>query len=137
MATYNSTNIKFEYDVTSGGALADYTADVDKIGNQPIKNNMKENTPFGTAYPTKSPTGLIVWPPFDVEGEFNDDAAKACMILRGARADKTLRTVKLTFGGTKTISSECYISAFEVIPQVDAVSRFKATIDPSGTVTEA
>jgi len=137
MSTYNSTHIKFEYDITSSGALTDYTSGVDKIGDQPIKNGMKVNTPFGTAYPTKSPTGMIEWPPFPVEGEFNDDAASACMVLRAARADKSCRTVKVTFGGTKTVSAECYVTEWGLVPTVGDASRFKVMIEPTGTITEA
>ena len=137
MAIYNSTDYILKIDSTSGGSLAALTPTVDKVDNLAVKNGIIENTPFGATAPTKSANGMHELPPYSVEGEVDTTAGSAWLIIRAWRADKSARTVEHTIGGTSKITHEAYCSECAVIPSVKGNTRFKATIEPTGAITEA
>lgn len=137
MAGGNSTNVTFEIDITSGGALTDVTAGLDKIGDFAIKNGVIVNTPYGTGAVRKRFTGMVEADQFTVEGEIETTAGGAYMILRGARADKTLRTIKMTYLAGEYVTCEALVVDLKRVAVVGANNRFLATLAPTDTITES
>ena len=136
MAGGNSVNVTFEFDSTAGGSLADYTAQIDKIGDFTIKNGMVTNTPFGTAAVTKAFTGLVEADSFTVEGEISDQAAYFYQVAIAARGGAS-RTCKITMLTGEYISCEVLVESVKRALSVGAIHRFAVTLVPTGTITES
>lgn len=136
MAGGNSTNVTIELDSTAGGSLADYTAQIDKIGDFTIKNGIVTNTPFGTAAVAKAFTGMVEADEIPVEGEVSDSASHVYQILMAARGGAS-RTLKITYLSGEYVSCEVLVTSLSRVANVGAIHRFKATLVPTGAITES
>lgn len=135
MAGYNSTNIKIEIDVAVGGALQDVTSIVKSIGSVKVTGGTVETTPFGVAFPQFMTTGMKTYADIPLEFPYDDTATTGSDAVFNGIGQ--LRTFKITFGGTKTVSGEVLIVDYERPPVVGTVLMSKATLKFTGTVTEA
>jgi hypothetical protein len=136
MAGGNSTNVTIEIDSTGGGSLADYTAQIDKIGDFNIKNGVIANTPFGTAAVTKAFTGMVEADDVAIEGEISDSASHVYQILMAARGGVS-RSFKLTFATGEYVSCEMLVVSVKRMANVGAITRFQAVLVPTGAITES
>jgi hypothetical protein len=136
MAGGNSSNVTIEIDSTAGGSLADYTAQIDKIGDCTIKNGVITNTPFGTTAVAKAFTGMVEADSVTIEGEISDSASHVYQILMAARGGVS-RTMKLTFLTGEYVSCEVLVESIKRSASVGAISRWAAVLTPTGTITES
>jgi len=134
VANYNSSNIQIQLDVSVGGALQDITASITKIGSTKVTDGVVESTPFGVAFPQWLATGLATYADIPIEGFYEDTATTG---MHAVFSPRGVRTFKVTYGGGKYTQSEVLILDYERLPAVGTVTPFKATLRPTGTVTEA
>jgi hypothetical protein len=135
MAGYNSTHVKLELDVTVGGALQDITAIVTAMGPVKVNGGVVETTPFGTAFPQFTTTGMKAYGDITLEFPYDDTATTGSdAVFKGVGE---VRTFAVTYGGTKKTTGEVIILDYERPPVVNSITKSKATLRYTGTVTEA
>lgn len=135
MAKYGSDDITIELD-NSGGTLTDITAYVTSIGGVEIEALTEETTPFGVTNPTHAGVGMSEMAELDIEGFYDDAASPAPDALIGGGLGAT-RTLKVTWGGSKSTSVEVIIKKYVRTATVRELHKFTATLLPTGAITEA
>ena len=138
MATYGSGSAKIEFDVSTGGALGDMSAYLRENCTIDREAKVVEGTPFGASWAAKVATGMKEMAPVELTGWYDDTATTGPEVVffnAGAALGAT-RTLKVTYGGTKTTSVETIIQKFQVQMSVGSLHVFKVTLVPTGTVTE-
>jgi hypothetical protein len=135
MAGYNSTNIKLEIDVSSGGALQDITSIVKAMGPIKVTAGTVETTPFGVAFPQFTATGMKPYGDFTLEFPYDDAATTGSdAVFKGVGET---RSFACTYGSTKKTSGEVIIVDYERPPVVGTIHMSKVTLRWTGTVAEA
>jgi hypothetical protein len=136
--------IKIEYD-DSGGVLRDISQFVMTLGDFTIEQLLEEKHSFGDSWEESLPIGIGKVADIDIGGLYDDTAAASGgpdAIFRitapdtPATASRTLKVTWKTTGGTKTSSVETYRQKYSASPDRNALTKFKATVRPTGTTTE-
>jgi hypothetical protein len=133
----NSSAITFEIDVTDGGAASTgFVQYLTKIGDIELNRGTVTSTPFGVSA-SQYLLGVIKdYPAFTIEGFYDTTASTGPnAILNGTHA--ATRTFTMGFGDSKTVSGECWITNYKRTQAVGEYQGFSATIQPTGTQTEA
>lgn len=137
--------IKIEVD-DSGGVLRDMSQFVLTLGDFTIEQLLEEKHSFGDSWEESLPIGIGRVADFDIGGLYDDTAAASGgpdALLRITAPDlpsTATRTVKVTWkttGGTKSTSVECYRQKYSTSPDRNGLTKFKATLRPTGATTEA
>lgn len=134
MANYNSSNIQIQIDASVGGALQDITASVTSLGGIKVTDGYVESTPYGVSYPEWLATGMKTYSDLPIEFNYEDTVSTG---MHAVFSPRGIRTFKVTIGGGKYVQSEVAILDYERVAQVGKVTHCKATLRPTGTVTEA
>ena len=135
-------DIVIMYD-NAAGAPVDITAYVMKLGGIAVESLMEDSRPLGASWETSLPIGVGKTSPVDLEGNFDDTAdVGPNALFWGARAwpetpATPTRTLAITFQGTTISSVETHLSKRERTPDKNALTKYKVTLAPTGTVTEA
>ena len=139
MAKYGSNSIKIEIDSADGGSLVDITAYVTKLGDIAIDKGLIDVTPFGTSSAAFLQGVFKTYAPIDIEGFYDDTASTGpdAILNIGAVTHTQTRTFKLTYGGTKTTQGEAWITAYKRGDEVGGYVTYTATLQLTGTITEA
>lgn len=140
MTNYTFANLKVEFD-DSAGAVQDMTDYVLTINGVNVKAETQDVTPAGTEYMRKLYAGLLSMDEI-VLGLMYDDTATvgpdAIFNDVGCRATAGgTRTLKATYGGTKSTSVETIIKQYPRKPAKGQVTLAEVTLEPTGTITEA
>lgn len=135
MAVGNSTTVTVEIDVTTGGALTDYSDEVLNIGDFEITNDQVDDTPFATAAAKYSFTGTYGAGAFPVRCEVDTTAGSLYLVLKAARG--STRSVKITQVTGEYVSCECNVVSFKRINAVKAIGQAEAVFQPTGAITES
>lgn len=140
MAKYNSSNVTIEFD-NAAGALQNITAYV--LNNLSLKKKgvFEEATSFGASAVARLYAGMKDTEPIQIECFYDDAASPAPDALfddigNVATTGGATRTLKITWGGTKTSSVEMFIQDYEKKTDVGKLHRSVVTLLPSGAVTE-
>ena len=136
MANYGSNNLIFKIDVSDGGALTAMTNYITEIGGVKVVRGNVESIAFGDTWDEHLLTGIRKMEPFTVGGFYDDTASTGPDVVFNGTHTVT-RSVEITWGGTKTTSFEAWITDYERKPVVGDLTMYTATIQPTGTVTEA
>lgn len=140
MAKYGSNSVQIDFD-NSGGTPVDMSNYIHELG--PIKvasAEMQESHAFGDAWKEFLATGVRMMEPFDIVGFYDDTATTGPDAIFNDVADgpaDSTRTITVTWGGSKTTSVECWISAYQRAAVRGELHLFTVTLTPTGTVTEA
>jgi len=135
MAKYGSDDLKIEVD-NSGGTLVDMSAHITEINEFKLEHVIEESTVFGAAWETSLASGVTMSDDVELSGFYDDTATTGPDVIFGGGLGAT-RTLKITWGGTKTSSVEAIISGYERVAKVKESTKYKATLKPTGAVTEA
>ena len=129
MAKYNSTHLDLTADAESMKAhmLDDHTVSV-SIGTE-------ESTAFGDSWATFVSTGVKRAEPFTVGGLFDDTATTGPDAVFNTLGT-TIEFIT-TWGGSKTTTFDAIVTKYDRIAKVGAMTRYVATMQPTGTITEA
>jgi len=138
LAVYGSNSIKVEIDLADGGALTDITAYVTKIGDINVNKGLIDVTPFGTASAAFLQGVFKTYDPIEISGFFDDTASTGpdAILNIGKVTHAVTRSFKLTYGGTKYTSGECWITAYKRGDEVGGYVTYSATVQLTGTITE-
>lgn len=140
MSKYNSSNLIIEFD-NAALALQVITPYVLRCGSLKKKGLFEESTAYGKSVVERLYAGMKDTEPI-VLGGFYDDAASPAPdalfddIGNVATTGGGTRTLKITWGGTKTSSVEMFIQDYEKLPDVGKLHQYNVTLLPSGAVTE-
>jgi hypothetical protein len=139
MAKYGPGNFTVTVD-DSGGTARNISPHVRAIGNIEVEDLVAQSNSFGDTFEEWTPVGVRKGAPFTISGYFDDvgtlgpDLIFNQAILTPA---SSTRTVLLAFGGSKTWSAECIITKYVRTPVTDSLTGYEATLQPTGTITEA
>lgn len=134
---HNSSEISFELDVSDGGAQSSgFVQYITRIGDLEVNKGTVTSTPFGVSA-SEYLLGVIKdYPAFTIEGFYDDTAASGPnAILNGTHA--ATRTFTFGLGNSKSVSGECWITNYKRTTAVGEYHGFSATLQPTGTITEA
>jgi hypothetical protein len=141
MANYGPTSCTVHYDITDGGALTDITAYVQSINDIAIEEMMEETRSLGDAWEEFLPLGVVKHAQIELSGLYDDAASPAPNALFGGRIPigpaAVTRTFKIVYGSTKSTTVETHLVSFTRTADKGALTRYKAVLQPTGTVTEA
>lgn len=142
MAKYGQSNLKVEYDVV-GGTLQDMSNYVLQTSGAKIEALFEQSDAFGDAWQEFFYTGVRKIGDITLEGEFDDTATTGPDVVfndvgnaLSNSATGGTRTLKFTWGGSKTTSFETWCMAYERLPQRGQLTHFRVTLRPSGAATE-
>lgn len=140
MSKYSSTSFAFEIDKADSGALTSgLTAHITKFGDIVVNKGSVESTPFGVSAAEYLQGVIKRYEPITIEGLYDDGAEPApdAVFNIGAVTHAVTRSFSLTIGGAKTVTGECWITDYKRGFEVGGYTSYSATIQPTGTITEA
>ncbi len=139
MARYNSVDFKIEFD-NSSGVLQDMSVYITDAGPMEKDTKPQEITPFGAADETFDGTGVGSVKSITLKGDYDDTATTGPdAIFNDVGCKNTTggtRTLKYTYGSTKTTSVETIITGYKRVPGVKKLTGLEVTLQPTGAVTE-
>lgn len=110
---------------------------VDTLNGADIEAMLQQSDTFGDSWVEQLYTGIRRMEPIVVEGFYDDTATTGPDAKFGGAALGTTVAVVLTWGGAKTSSFNAVISRYARTPGRGELSRYAATLTPTGAVTEA
>jgi hypothetical protein len=139
MAKYGPASLRVEYD-NSGGTLTDISQHVLEINDVSVENLIEMTRTFGDSWDESLPIGVGKMSDVTISGVYDDTAATAPDALFANRVPElpgaNTRTLKLTWGGTKTTSVETVLMKYDRTADRTALTKWSATLRPTGAVTE-
>lgn len=138
MAKYGSDAVTVEVD-NAGGTPVDLSNYIDSVGDISISASVQETHAMGDSWVERTATGLMQAGAIDLVGFYDDTASTgplAVLYGDGAALGAT-RTLKITLGGGKYVSCEAVITDFKRTISRGELTRFTATLLPTGVVTDA
>ncbi len=129
MAKYSSKDLDLSIGGTSMKAhiIDDVTLGVEVI--------TEESTAFGDTFEANVSTGIKRAEPITVGG-FYDDTVTTGPDAKFNTLGTTLSVI-ITWGGTKTSTFSAIAKKYDRLGKVGAMTRYVATLLPTGTITEA
>jgi hypothetical protein len=140
MANSTPAGIVIEYD-NSGGTLVDITQHVLTINDIDIESIHEEKHTFGDSWEETLAIGIAKMMPIELTGLYDDTATTGPDALFAGRAPETTstatRTFRITWNSTpKRTAVETYLKIYGRKADRNALSKYKAVLQPTGTVTE-
>lgn len=140
MAKADSTDFLFEIDVADSGALSSgFTAYLTRIGDIEVSKGTVSSTPLGADTATYMLGVFKDYPAFTIEGWYDDtaDTGPDAILNIGRVTHAVTRSFSITFASGKTVTGECWITNYKRTEAVGEYCGFSATLQPTGTITEA
>lgn len=134
MAKYGPADFVVSLDDT-GGSPVDMTQYVDDVSSIDITAIIEESHGFGKSWAEQLYSGVKRMEPVTFSGFFDDTASTGPDVVFNAPGET--RTMLLTLGGSKTVSTEAIITTYTRTPGRNASTRYSVVLTPTGTVTEA
>ncbi len=136
---HTSAEITLTIDSADGGTLQDITAYLTKIGDVEVSKGTVTSTPFGVSASAYLLGVIKDYPAFTIEGFYDDTASTGpdAILNIGSVTHAVTRSFVLTFASGKTITGECWITNYKRTAAVGEYHGFVATLQPTGTITEA
>jgi len=136
MAKYGQDDFDIEVDDSDGGSLTSMKAYVDTIDGMEVERILEQSDTFGDSWVEQLYTGIRRGNTFTIEGFYDDTASTGPDAVFNGTHVQT-RSVRLTWGGTKTSSFEAWFQKYRRMAVRGRLTRYQVTIVPSGAVTEA
>lgn len=135
MTKYGSDDFTIEVDDDEGGTLTDISAYVDEYSGFEIQALTEESHAFGDSWVEHLYSGVRMAGDVTFTGFYDDVASGPNAIFAGQEGET--RTLKLTWGSTKTSTVETIVQQFTRTPNRGGSTRWSVTLRPTGAVTEA
>lgn len=138
MANYGPNSLQIQVD-DSGGVLRNMTAYILTINDVSVEAVMEETQAFGKAWKESLATGVRFMAPIVLGGLYDDVANGPDAVFVGVASGPAAatRTFQVTYGAAKSTSVETLVAKYVRKPDRNALTKFEATLQPTGTVTEA
>lgn len=133
MPVYGSDDTRIDVD-NAAGTLVNMTAYITEVNGFGVEAVLEESTPFGVAWEESLYSGVKMVGDIEFTGFYDDTATTGPDVIFNALG--ATRTVKFTWGSTKTSSVEAIIRKYERIAKVKTTTKYKVTLKPTGAVTE-
>lgn len=133
MAQYGQDALRIEVD-NSAGSLVNLSPYIDTINDVEVQALLQQTDTFGDAWVEQAFTGVRRMQPVTLEGTYDDTATTGPDAVLNALG--ATRTLKITWGGTKTTTVEVVITSYVRRPTRGELTRFACTLTPTGAVTE-
>ncbi len=133
MATYGPDDVKIEFDNT-GGSLVDMSAHITTFNGIKREALTVEATTFSLSAEAHAAVGVTRVNDVPLRGFYDDTATTGPDVIFNALG--ATRTLKITWGSTKTTSVETIIVGYDRIAQVGKLTEYEVTLRPTGAVTE-
>jgi hypothetical protein len=124
-----------DFAISVGGT--DMSQHVDTLNSADIEAMIQQSDTFGDSWVEQLYAGVRRMEPVVAEGFYDDTATTGPDAKFGDSALGTTVAVVLTWGGSKTSSFNAIISRYSRTPGRGELSRYSATLTPTGAVTEA
>lgn len=129
MAKYGSDDLEI---TVAGTSIKNY---VDTLNGVDIEAMLQESHAFGDSWVEQLFSGVKRASPLVVAGFYDDTATTGPDALLNAIG--TTVAIVITWGGTKTSSFSAIIKMYKRMPNRGESTRYEATLEPTGAVTEA
>jgi hypothetical protein len=113
--------------------MSNYVTDITDV---PVEAITEESTAFGDAWVENLAVGVKQMADIELTGFYDDTATTGPDVIFNAPGNTISRTLKLTWGSTKTTSVETIIAKYTRIAKVKTLTKYKVTLRPTGAVTE-
>jgi len=139
MAKYGPASLAIDYD-NSGGTPVSITQHVLTMNGVSIEQILEEVRSFGDQWEEHLPIGVGRMKPVVLGGKFDDTAATGpdALFIRTTPETpaSTTRTLKFTWGGTKTTSVETFVMRYDRLGERNKIQDYEVELQPTGAVTE-
>lgn len=135
MANYSSANVIVQIK-DHGGTLRTFTAFIRSIGGVSIEAILQEAHTMGSTWFAYAFAGIRKCAPITIGGFYDDQANGPDACFSGYEGETRTGTV-ITWGGSKTTTFDILIQKYDRVAKLGALTEYSATLQPSGTVTEA
>lgn len=134
MAKYTAADLVIEFD-NSANTLVNMSQHVQTINGLDVEAVIEEAHTFGDSWVEQLFTGLKRAADVTLGGLYDDTAATGPNAIFNALGDT--RTLRVTWGGTKTSSMETLIKQFKRTPARGELTKYEVTLAITGAITEA
>jgi hypothetical protein len=128
-----------EYD-NAGGSPVDITQHVLTVNDVDIESLTEETHSLGDSWEENIPYGVARVGTVELGGLYDDVATTGPDALFANRAPETpssaTRTLKFTWRSGKTTSVETFLAKYTRSVDRNGLTKYKATLQPTGAVTE-
>lgn len=140
MAKYTSADVIIEFD-NSSGSLQNMSQYITGFSGLSITDELEESHAFSDSWVERITKGTKRLGEITLSGLYDDTASTGPESIfndLGNYGTTSLnpRTLKITWGSTKTSSVETYIKSYKKSPQAGEITKFEIVLVPFGTVTE-
>lgn len=139
MAKYGSSSVTINVD-DSGGVARAMTDYVRSEVLAEIESILTESHAFGDSFVEHLAVGLKRMSPLEFEGFYDDTATTGPHVVFSdlpTGPSSITKTVTIVWGGGKSVAVETLINKYTRRAVPGALTMFKATATPTGTITEA
>lgn len=140
MANSSPSGIVIEYD-NSGGSLVDLSQYILTINDVTVESLEEEKHTFGDSWEEHLPIGVGKVGEITISGLYDDTATTGPDALLANRVPEAVsastRTLKITWRSGKTTSVETYLKSYTRSADRNGLTKYSATLIPTGAVTEA
>lgn len=136
MAKYTADDIVIEFD-NAGGSLVDMSNYVMECNGINLEAILEESHALGDAWVEQLFAGLKRVGDITLSGMYDDTATTGPDVIFNSIGNTTSRTLKITWGSTKTTSVETIIKSYNRIPARGTITKFEVVLVATGAVTEA
>ena len=140
MANYGQPNVVVAFDRADGSTVETITQYVQEINGIDVEAILEQSDSFGDSWFESLATGMRKMSPVTLGGLYDDTATTGPDALFNAPASgpsTTVRTLTITFGGSKTVSVNCLIQKYTRMLSRGKLHRYQVVLQPTGAVTEA
>jgi len=141
MANSTPFGIVVMYD-NSGGTPVDLTQYIQSINDVDVESLTEEKHTFGDAWEEHLPIGIGRVGTIELGGLYDDVATVGPDALFAGRVPEVpgtaiTRTLTITWRSGKTTAFETYLKAYKRTADRNGLTKFTATLQPTGAVAEA
>ena len=138
MSKYGSGSVSIYLEASTGTTYYNIANYIDELGGQKITSITEPTNAFGDSWEEHLPVGLSRGEPFDIGGLWDTAATDGTHVtfkdVNDGTTDAT-RGMVIGFGGGQYWHASVYIPSYEVIGSNGKLTRFRANVLPTGTVT--
>ena len=135
MARAGFGDLKIEFD-NAAASLVDMSTYITTVNGMEREALLQELTAAGDDDERWGIVGVNKVAPITLSGFFDDTASTGPDVIFNAIGNATTRTIKFTWGGTKTSSVETIIRKYMRKPTRGELTGFEVELQPTGIVTE-
>lgn len=140
MANYGPSSLIIAVDDGPGGSSQAITQFVQDIGDVTVEQLLEEVHTFGDSWEEHLPVGIGKAGTVEIGGIYDGAASTPDAYFAGDIPETPAiasRTLTITWGSTKTTTVEFYLQSYTRTPDKNALTRWKAVLQTTGSVSEA